>query len=46
MKTIITTIRIPAALLQRLTRAAKRLERSKNYLILKAIEAYLDREGQ
>ena len=46
MKTITTTIRLPAALLQKLARAAERLDRSKNYLIVKAIEGYLEREGQ
>ena len=45
MKTITTTIRIPAALLQRLARVAERLDRSKNYLMVKAIEAYLDKEA-
>ena len=42
MKTIVTTIRAPVALIHKLDRAADKLERSRNYLIVKAIEAYLE----
>lgn len=43
-----TTLRLPRALSERLAQAAARQERSQAYIVLKALERYLDqieREG-
>ena len=43
MKTITTSIRLPPELRQRLEETAQQLQRGKNWIIVQALEAYLDK---